>query len=99
LISTRQLESQSKTQSDSPFEVVKGHDLCLDEAPLKVGVDDTSSLGGQRALEDRPAANLYGIGGGGQEKEVLESIMTAEIDLLQTVAHPPRLADGWLPGG
>jgi hypothetical protein len=42
----------------SPLEVVEADNLCLDEAPLKVGVDHTSSLGRQRAFEDGPAAHL-----------------------------------------
>src|SRR5260370_26368587 len=36
-------------------QAIVGDDLCLDETTLDVAVDDTSRLGGLRALANRPA--------------------------------------------
>jgi hypothetical protein len=40
------------------MEVLVSNDLSLDEATLKVAVDNTSCLRSERTLLDRPAADL-----------------------------------------
>ena len=40
------------------LEVLEPGDLCLDESPLEVGVDDAGGLGGLGSLEHRPGLDL-----------------------------------------
>lgn len=67
----------------SPLEVIKCHHLCLDEATLKVRMDDTSSLGRQVALQDRPAAHLHTY--------TAQQPNTKQVVLADQVCSPPSL--------
>src|ERR1700722_20753555 len=68
----------------SRHEVIEGHDLGLDEAALKIGVDDAGGLGGGGPGRDRPGPGL--LRAGGQERRELE----------RGKAGPGELSEPWL---